>query len=75
MERPMIGCINHTTLFNDCKRPQTKVKYFVLVFLTKSFMATHPTPIQSPTINIKFIYNDFTLIGNNIQGVHHENKQ
>ena len=39
----MIGYINHTTLFNDCKRPQTKVKYFVLVFLTKSFMPTpHP---------------------------------
>ena len=44
--------------------PQTKVKYFVLVFLTKSFM---PIPIQSPTINSKSKYNDPTLIGNNIQ--------
>ena len=43
MKRLMIGCINHTTLFNDCKRPQTKVKYFVLVFLTESVMPTpHP---------------------------------
>ena len=42
------------------KRPQTKVKYFVLVFLTKGFM---PTPIQSPTIDSKFMYNDLTLIG------------
>ena len=33
------------------------------------------TPIQSPTINSKFKYNDFTLIGNNTQGLHHENKQ
>ena len=44
--------------------PQTKVKYLVLVFLTKSFM---PTTIQSPTINSKFKYNDPTLIRNNIQ--------
>ena len=65
----MIGCMNHTTLYTMIvKRPQTKVKYFVLVFLTKSFMPTSP-PIQSPTINIKFIYNDFTLIGNNTQKV------
>ena len=34
-----------------------------------------PTPIQLPTINSKFKYNDFTLIGKNIQGLHHENKQ
>ena len=26
-----------------------------------------PTPIQSPTINSKFKYNDPTLIGNDIQ--------
>ena len=66
MKRLMIGCINHTTLFNDGKRPQTKVKYFVLVFLTKIVC---PPPIKLPTINIKFIYNDFTLIGNNTQKV------
>ena len=52
---------------------QTKVKCFVFVFLTKvkSFM---PTPIQSPTINSKFKYNDSTLIGNTIQRMHHDNK-
>ena len=43
MKRLMIGYINHTTLFNDWKRPQTKVKYFVLVFQTESFMPSpHP---------------------------------
>ena len=68
----MIGCINHTTLFNACKRPQTKVKYFVLVFLTESFMPTHP--IQSPTVNSKFKYNDSTLIGNIIPKLHHDNE-
>ena len=66
----MIGCINHTTLFNDCEKAQTKVKYFLLVFLTKSFM---PIPIQSPTIDSKFKYNDSTLIGNSIQRMHHDN--
>ena len=39
----MIGSNNHTTLFNDCKYAPTKVKYFVLVFLTKCFL---PTPHQ-----------------------------
>ena len=67
----MIGCMNHTTLSNDWKRPQTKVKYFVLVFLTKCFM---PTPIQSPIINSKFEYNDSILVGNTIQRMHHNNE-
>ena len=70
----MIGCINHTTLFNDCKRPKTKVKYFVLVFLTESLIPTHP-PSSHPQLTVKFKYNDFTLIGNNIQKLHHDNEQ
>ena len=49
------------------KRAQTKVKYFVLVFLTEFY--THPA-IQSPTVNSKFKYNDSTLIGNIIQKLH-----
>ena len=41
------------------KRPKTKdKKNIVLVFLTKDFI---PTPIKSPTINDKFIYNDYIL--------------
>ena len=40
------------------KMPQTKVKYFVLVFLTKCFIPiTHQTPFKSAE---KFKYNDHT---------------
>ena len=36
-------------------------------------MPTH-LPFSHPQLTVKFKYNDFTLIGNNIQGLHHENK-
>ena len=57
----MIGYRNHTILSNDCKRLQTKVKYFCIGISNKKVLC--PSPIQSPTIDSKFKYNDLTLIG------------